>query len=109
MSAYRMARTRMTPPASHPREGGTERVNVPSASDFWGRGRLESLGAAEEASTLGQASQRRFLWRGRVPDGCEPDPGWGIEVGRRRCRVIESRRSCFGWWTLTVELVEGRR
>jgi len=106
MSAYRTIPTQVRPPSSHPRQGGSERVNVPSGSDYWGRGWLESRGATEEISALGQASRHRFLWRGRLPDGCEPEPGWEIEIARRRYRVIESKQSCFGWWTLTVELIE---
>jgi hypothetical protein len=101
-----MQATRFLPPelravSGAPAQG--QRVDTPAQTDIGARGWLTSLSAEAVNTPFGEGSRRFYRWRGRLPDGIEPEPGWEVEVAGRRFRVTAAQRVGGGPWRLELE------
>jgi hypothetical protein len=108
MPAYRTVETRFIQPTSQivpgaPAQG--ERVNTEGLQVLERRGVLRALPAELVISSLGQAGRQYFRWRGRLPNGVEPEAGWELRIGGRRFCVVAALRDCGGAWRLDLERI----
>jgi hypothetical protein len=106
MPAYRSTETRFIQPASQPVPGAPaqgERVNTEGLQVLKHWGQLRPLPAELVMSALGQAGRQYFRWRGRLPDGVEPEPGWELRAVGRRLRVVVAANNSGRLWTLDLE------
>jgi len=109
MPAYRLHKTTFTAPDALPVPGAPaqgQRVNTEGIRilDYWGT--LQPVSAEPETSAFGQGARQYFRWRGRLPEGIEPMPGWELEIGEHRYRVITAVSMCGRAWRLDLERIE---
>ena len=105
MPAYRMLKTRIHLPTSEPVPNSPvsgERVVTDGVRVLEGWGHLRPLKAELATTPFGQAARKRFRWRGQLPDGVEPEPGWTVETGEARYRITSTLGGA-GFWTLDLE------
>jgi len=69
-------------------------------------GWLRPLPAELVATPLGQGGRQRCRWRGQLPDEMEPEPGWTVEIGEQRYRILVAVWMHGRTWRLDLERTE---
>ncbi len=103
MSAYKTVETKILRPDSAAVDGAAaegEWINAEPLAVDEVRGLLRQLPAVLAESALGQSGAQAHRWRGPLPEGVTPEPGWEIEIERKRYRVIGAMRSMGRTWRL---------
>ena len=103
MSAYKTVLTKIYQPDSQPVTSAPaqgEWINPDPQQVAEVRGLFRPLPAILAESVIGQGSEQVHRWRGPLPNGTAPAPGWEIEIESERYRVVAALRSMGRTWKL---------
>jgi hypothetical protein len=99
-----MVTTKLYAPASaRTSEGDWVNAAPEQVNDTYGL--LREVSAQGGPSILGEGPQVTHRWRGLIFDGYEPEPGWEVEAGDRRYRVLTAAHMLGKVWRLELERI----